>query len=269
MKSSTLLLCFLLVSNTHGQIQIVDTAPGTNQVVLFGTYAQNFDSLTGTGLSMPWTDNVTLPGWYTTEQVIGAGFVGGVDSWGPTDWQGDRALGAAGTISTSSLIAVSFKNLTSTTLTRASVAFDGEQWYRQAGNPQKPSSLLFAYQIFEAGTGAIYKDVNIGWTFVPALDFTSPNATFNAAANLDGNDPANSARGINASFVNFTLAPGQELWLSWGSYFELGVPIHGLGIDNLSVSFASSIPEPASYASIAGGLILGFAALRRRRTACG
>ena len=71
------------------------------------------------------------------------------------------------------------------------------------------------------------------------------------------------------SFVNgFTLAPGQELWLSWGSYSALGVPIHGLGIDNLSVSFAT-VPEPSTYAALLGGLVLGFVALRRRRTACG
>ncbi len=134
----------------------------------------------------------------------------------------------------------------------------------QAGNPQKPSSLLFAYQIFEAGTGAIYKDENIGWIFVPTLAFTSPNATLTAAANLDGNDPANSVRGISSLITGFTLAPGQELWLSWGSYSALGVPIHGLGIDNLSVSFATNIPEPAAYAALAGLGALGFALSRRR-----
>jgi hypothetical protein len=264
MKSSTLLLCFLLVSTTHGQIQIVDTAPGTNQVALSSTYTQDFDSLTGTGISKPWTDNVTLPGWYSTQQVIGAGFVGGVDSWGPTGWQGDRSLGAAGTISTDTLIAVSFKNLSSTTLTSASVAFDGEQWYRQAGSPQKPSSLLFSYQIFEAGSGDVYFYGNTGWTFVPALEFASPNASLTTAANLDGNDPANSVRGISSLIAGFTLAPGQELWLSWGSYSALGVPIHGLAIDNLSVSFITAIPEPAAFAGLAGIGALGLALSRRR-----
>ena len=265
MKSYGLFLGLVFTTAACAQIQIVDTAPGANQVALSGTYTQNFDSLTGTGLSKPWTDTVTLPGWYTTEQVIGAGFVGGVDSWGPTGWQGDRAFGAAGTISTDALIAVSFKNLTSSTLTSVSVTFDGEQWNRQAANPQKPSSLLFSYQVFEAGTGAIYADEHIGWTFVPSLSFTSPNASLNASSTLDGNAPANSLRGISSFIDGFTLLPGQELWLSWGSYSALGVPIHGLGIDNLSVSFASSVPEPASYAAVSGGLILGFAALRRRR----
>jgi hypothetical protein len=268
MKTSYLLLCLLFVSTTHAQIQIVDTAPGTNQVALSGSYTQNFDSLTGTGSGRPWTDNVTLPGWYITASAYGLGFGGGegISSMGYVGGQGDRALGPVGSISHDELIAVSFKNLTSSTLTSVSVAFDGEQWNRQAANPQKPSSLLFSYQIFEAGTGAIYIVENTGWTFVPSLGFTSPNASLNASSTLDGNDPANSVRGF-VSFVNgFTLAPGQELWLSWGSYSALGVPIHGLGIDNLSVSFAT-VPEPASYAALVGGLVLGLVALRRRRSA--
>jgi hypothetical protein len=268
MKKLSLLLCLLLVSTSHGQIQIVDTAPGSNQVALSDTYTQNFDSLTGTGTLKFWTDNSTLPGWYITDSAYGFGFGGGEGIWslGYAGGQGDRALGPVGSSGIDALIAVSFKNLTSSTLTSVSVTFDGEQWNRQAANPQKPSSLLFSYQVFEAGTGAIYADEHIGWTFVPSLGFTSPNASLNASSTLDGNDPANSVRGF-VSFVNgFTLAPGQELWLSWGSYSALGVPIHGLGIDNLSVSFAT-VPEPASYAALAGTLALGLVALRRRRSA--
>jgi hypothetical protein len=77
-------------------------------------------------------------------------------------------------------------------------------------------------------------------------------------------------RGIQSFIDGFTLLPGQELWLSWGSYgVHLGTPVHGLGLDNVSVSFASSVPEPASYAAVSGSLILGFAALRRRRATRG
>ncbi len=270
MKSYGLFLGLVFTTAACAQIQIVDTAPGANQVALSGTYTQNFDSLTGTGSLKFWTDNSTLPGWYITDSAYGFGFGGGEGIWslGYAGGQGDRALGPVGSISHDELIAVSFKNLTSSTLTSLSVTFDGEQWNRQAANPQKPSSLLFSYQVFDAGTGAIYIVENTGWTFVPTLGFTSPNASLNASSTLDGNDPANSVRGF-VSFVNgFTLAPGQELWLSWGSYSALGVPIHGLGIDNLSVSFAT-VPEPSTYAALLGGLVLGFVALRRRRTACG
>jgi hypothetical protein len=274
MKTSALLLCLLLVTNTYGQIQIVDTAPGSNQVALSGTYTQNFDSLTGTGSSRPWTDNATLPGWYVTSTIYGLGYGVGEGIWslGYAGGQGDRALGAVGSSGIphisgiSDLMAVSFKNQTSSTLTSVSVTFDGEQWSRTNATNQKPSSLLFAYQVFDAGTGAIYFDENTGWTFVPALDFTSPNATLSAGSTLDGNATGNSVRGIQSFVDGFTLAPGQELWLSWGSYvLPLGTPIHGLGIDNLSVSFAT-VPEPASYVALVSGLVLGFVALRRRRS---
>jgi hypothetical protein len=278
MKSYGLFLGLVITTAAFAQIQIVDTALGANQVGVTGSYAQNFDSLTGTVGGRPWNDNVTLPGWYVTSTSYGLGFgVGeGIYSMGNTGGQGDRALGALGgsgipdISGISDFMAVSFKNLTSFTLTSVSVTFDGEQWNRTAATNQRPSSLLFSYQVFDAGAGAIYFYGNAGWTFVPALDFTSPNATLTTGSSLDGNAPENSVRGIQSFIDGFTLLPGQELWLSWGSFARpLGTPIHGLGIDNLNVSFASSVPEPASYAAVAGGLILGFAALRRRRATRG
>jgi hypothetical protein len=226
MKSYGLFLGLVFTTAACAQIQIVDTAPGANQVALSGTYTQNFDSLTGTGSLKFWTDNSTLPGWYITDSAYGFGFGGGEGIWslGYAGGQGDRALGALGSSGIDHLIAVSFKNLTSSTLTSVSVTFDGEQWNRQAANPQKPSSLLFSYQVFEAGTGAIYADEHIGWTFVPSLSFTSPNASLNASSTLDGNAPANSLRGISSFIDGFTLLPGQELWLSCVPILLLGSP---------------------------------------------
>jgi hypothetical protein len=275
MKTSLILLCLVLATTTRAQIQIVDTSPGTNQVARTSTYTQNFDSLTGTVGGRPWTDNVTLPGWYVTSTTYGLGFgVGeGIFSMGNTGGQGDRALGAVASAGIpdisgiSDIMAVKFKNLTSSTLTSVFITYDGEQWNRTAAANQRPSSLLFAYQVFDAGAGAIYFYGNTGWTFVPSLDFTSPNATLSAGSTLDGNAPENSVRGITSFISGFSLAPGQELWLSWGSYVRpLGTPIHGLGIDNLSVSFATSVPEPASYAAVVGAGALLATLLRRRRT---
>ncbi|NDC75406.1 PEP-CTERM sorting domain-containing protein [bacterium] len=269
MKTSYPIFCLVLVTTTRGQIQIVDTSPGANQISPSGTYTQNFDSLTGTGAGKPWTDNATLPGWYVTDSTytFGFGLSEGIYSLGYAGGQGDRALGARGSPSSTDMIfAVRFKNLTSSTLTNVSITFDGEQWNRQAATNQTASNLLFAYRVYNSDSGAIYSDVNdSGWTYDPALDFTSPNASLTAGSTLDGNAPENSVRGINALIDGFTLLPGQELWLRWGSFGgPYGIPIHGLGIDNLSVSFITAIPEPAAFAGLAGLGALGFALSRRR-----
>jgi len=148
--------------------------------------------------------------------------------------------------------------------------FDGEEWYRRAqGNGlQVTSSLNFAYQVFDApNTGYL---VGAGWTNVPALTFISPNATLNTnQIFLDGNAPENSVHDIQALITGFDLEPGQELWLRWGSdTVPAGIVPHGLGIDSLSVSFITAIPEPAAFAGLAGLGALGFA-LSRRRTRLG
>ncbi len=226
-------------------------------------YEQDFNTLTVTPFFRPWTDNITLPGWYITEEVIGPGIIGGVDSWGTTDGQGDRAFGAAGAVNRSELIAVRFTNATPLDITGISVTFDGEQWSRSQSVIPAASTLRFEYQVFEANVGYEYKST--GWTSVPALDFVSPNFASTVPENLDGNAPANSVQDLHAYIDWLTVAPGQEIWFRWVSYeVPLGTPVHGLGIDNLRVSF-STVPEPAAFASLAGPLALAASALPRRR----
>jgi len=231
---------------------------------LSGVYTQNFDSLTGTGSW--WTENITLRGWYATEETLGisGGQFQGVTSIGSASGL-DRALGAKGGDGRTELFAVRFANATSLTLTGLSVAFDGEQWYRNPSITPRSSTLRFEYQIFDAGQGGAYADYHVGWVPVPALDFISPNAALTTAENLDGNAPENSVRDIQALIDGVSIAPTQEIWLRWVSYgVALGIPVHGQGIDNLSVSFITVIPEPAAYTGLAGLGALGLTLSRRR-----
>ncbi len=226
-----------------------------------GVYTQNFDSLTGTGSW--WTENITLRGWYATEETLGisGGQFQGVTSIGSASGL-DRALGAKGGDGRTELFAVRFANATSLTLTGLSVAFDGEQWYRNPSITPRSSTLRFEYQIFDAGAGYEYKST--GWVPVPGLDFISPNAALTTAENLDGNAPENSIRDIQALIDGVSIAPTQEIWLRWVSFgVALGIPVHGQGIDNLSVSFVA-IPEPAAFAGLAGLGALAFGLSRRR-----
>jgi hypothetical protein len=264
MKTKLVVFLSLVASTVDAQIEIVESAANVNQIALSGIYTQDFDSLTGTGSW--WTENSTLRGWYATEETLGisGGQFQGVTSVGPVGGL-DRALGAKGGNGRTELFAVRFANATSLTLSGLSVAFDGEQWYRNPSITPRPSTLRFEYQVFEAGQGGAYADYHIGWVSVPALDFISPNAALTTAENLDGNVPENSVRDIQALIDGVSIAPTQEIWIRWVSYsVPLGVPIHGLAIDNLSVSFAAAIPEPAAFAGLAGLGALGLALGRRR-----
>jgi len=279
MKTHTLTLVILFCAEfSYAQVQIVNSAASGNQVTITGTYNQVFDIPVTPNPApyTPWVSNSTLVGWYAPTSGI-HDFGGGLLSLGPSSGGGDRALGAAGSIASNVYFALRLQNLTSSSITGASVEFDGEQWYRlrqingtQIG-PQVTSKIDFSYKIFESGQGALYLDDNNStWTYVPELTFVSPNATLNTSQIfLDGNAPENSARDIQALVTGFTLAPGQELWLRWSSQdVPGGVVSHGLGIDNLSVSFITAIPEPAAFAGLAGLGALGLA-LSRRRTRLG
>jgi len=267
MKTTLVAFWTCLTSVVTAQIQIVDSVSNVNQIALSGIYTQDFNSLTGSGFNRVWVDNATLPGWYITQEGlgIGTGSGQGVSSIGYAGGQGDRALSAIGGFGRTELFAARFANASSLTLTGLSVTFDGEQWYRSPSIKPRSSTLRFEYQIFDAGQGGAYADYHVGWVSVPALDFVSPNAVLTTSAGLDGNAPENSARDIQALIDGVSIAPTQEIWIRWVSYsVPLGVPIHGLAIDNLSVSFITAIPEPAAFAGLAGLGALGLALSRRR-----
>lgn len=267
MKTTYVAFFVASTATVTAQINIISTSGNSSQTALGSPYRQHFDSLTGTGALIPFVDNETLPGWYATNDgslILGSGLGQGVYSLGATGGQGDRALGArnGSGVGNSKLFAVRFANATSLTLTGLSVAFDGEQWYRNPSITPRSSTLRFEYQIFDAGAGYEYKST--GWVSVPGLDFISPNAALTTAENLDGNAPENSVRDIQALIDGVSIAPTQEIWLRWVSYgVALGIPVHGQGIDNLSVSFVA-IPEPAAFAGLAGLGALAFGLSRRR-----
>jgi hypothetical protein len=267
------LFVLLLISSalTQAQIQIVDSGASGEQVDLNGTYNQGFDIPVAPNPApyTPWVDNATLAGWYSTSIGI-KDYGASILSLGADGGAGDRALGAAGALGGKAYFALRLQNLSSSSVSGVSVKFDGEQWYRraQSNGPQTPSNLTFSYQIFAVPQNHLYSDDdNTAWTYVPALTFVSPNATLNTnQIFLDGNAPENSIRGIEAFFTGLDVAPGQELWLRWGSQdVQAGIVAQGLGIDNLRVSFTTTVPEPTSYSVVAGaGALLATLLCRRR-----
>ncbi len=241
-----------------------------------GTYSQNFDSLSSTATAAApaaFTDNATLLGWYA--QAIdtlytgsglftftmtgalnaqaddyqannGSGTSGDLYSYGSTS-SADRALGTLGSGTPDDFfVGLRVQNDTGLPITRFTLTYDGEQWRRGANNPQRPEGLLVYYRI----GGADFIG-STGWTEVPELAFTSPNAASAdiTALALDGNAVGNKVVGITKEVIlSAPLAPGESIWITWVDVDNGGTD-HGLAIDNVNFSAVTSSGSDISRGS--------------------
>src|SRR5438132_998920 len=101
---------------------------------------ENFDTLASTGTGVTWTDNSTIPGWYSTRATYNSGTgssnTGALYSFGAagTNPITDRALGSVASGTTLTIYqAVKLTNNTGTTITSLAISYVGEQW-RNGGN---------------------------------------------------------------------------------------------------------------------------------------
>ena len=216
------------------------------------TYSQNFDSLANTGTANTWTDNSTLPGWYSSRSKspfvnatyragLGTENTGALYSYGTnaTHLDSDRALGSVAS-GTPGAIAygIRFTNDTGSSLSNFAVSYTGEQ-YRNGGNASA-QRLQFSYQVSAGGVALTSSDAvtNQSWTSFSALDFISPSVGATAMA-LDGNNATNRTA-LSASLAGITVLPGQEIFLRWLDVDDPGSD-HGLAIDDLTVTFTNVV----------------------------
>src|SRR5690606_34081648 len=141
----SLLLLTTIAVSPAGAIDIVDSgATGAGQVNLNGTYTQNFDTLLASTPSngSAWVNDLTIPGWYSSQSGYTAnGVLGGLGSYG-TD--SDRALGSVG-----AFWALRFVNTSTATISGVQISFTGEQWYRGGNSPQEATTMSFRYRIYD------------------------------------------------------------------------------------------------------------------------
>ena len=240
-----------------------------------GTYSQNFDTLAASGTGNAWVNNTTLPGWYadrgtngplnTYNAGTGSSTTGSLYSFGSATASSDRALGSLASNTTSNLTyGVRLHNDTLNSLQDFTVSYTGEQW--RNNNNANAQTLQFSYQTSGSAitsADALNAPGSGGWIAFNTLDFTSPVHTTVSAA-LDGNASANRTVFSGAVLTGVVLNPGDELFLRWFDPNDSGND-HGLGIDDLSVSFTvTPVPEPREFAAVAALGLLGFAAYRRR-----
>src|SRR5882672_2905795 len=113
---------------------------------------ENFDTLASSGTGIAWTDNSTIPGWYSTRTTYNSGTgssnTGALYSFGVagTNPVTDRALGSVASGSTLTVYqAARLTNNTGSTVTSLLISYVGEQW-RNGGNVNT-NDLTFQYQV--------------------------------------------------------------------------------------------------------------------------
>jgi DNA/RNA endonuclease G (NUC1) len=210
---------------------------GGSMTALGVPLTENFDTLASTGTNIPWVDNSTIPGWYSTRATYtsgtGSSATGSLYSFGVagTNPVTDRALGSVASGGTGTIFhAARLTNNTGTTITSLDISYVGEQW-RNGGNAAA-HTLTFQYQVANAGVITGANTPTTGWSTFAPLSFTDPIATATAAA-LDGNAAAN--RTVIAATLTITVNAGQEIWVRWQDPDDAGND-HGLAIDDFSVT---------------------------------
>ncbi len=203
-------------------------------------------SVVATGVA--WTDDATVPGWYSTRTAYnvatGSSNAGALYSFGVagTNPNTDRALGGIASGGTGTFFwAGCYVNNTGAPLTSVTIAYTGEQW-RDGGNAVPVAqTMVFQYQVANAGVITDADTPTTGWTNAAALDFSSPTFTTTAAA-LDGNLAAN--RTVKNGSITVAVAAGQEIWIRWQDLNDAGND-HGLAVDDVAVTGTGSAAAAA------------------------
>lgn len=200
------------------------------------SYAQNFDSLSGSGTSNTWTDNSTIANRYAHLDSTSAppanyraddetSNTGAVYSYGAAG-SDERALGVLASGATGTIyFGVKVVNGSGVTVNTIRVRYTGEQW-RSANTIAQ--TLAFHHALNATGISPVAGT----WVADTALDFTSPKLS--NVGPVDGNNPANRVTfGISLSVL---VSSGASFWLRCSKSNALGTD-HGLAVDDLTVEF--------------------------------
>lgn len=228
------------------------------------TYTENFDApvgVTTTNGNFTWTDNATIPGWFSQDPAAGieSQFPGGISATqrvysfrytaANAGAGSGRAFGTrtinAGTFS----FAVGLTNNTGETLTQFDVSFVTALW--RTPNNNTTDTLSIGYAITTSGTWT-----GLSYTNVPTLGHSYEQGATGGATNADPND-SGLFWNKSATISDLNWAPGDTLYIR----FLDGNGAAAWGIDNFSMT---AVPEPRTYAFLMGLTALGVIVLRRR-----
>lgn len=247
------------------------------------TYSQDFDSLpTANTGSFTWTDDSTLLGWYrranvnnTTQTLdpdltdlsaqgsnVGpAAFYNASTANNSDRAAGFRVDGQSGGLKKGSLGMV-LSNDTGLTLTGFDLGYKGEKWY-QAVNE---TTLLVQYAVVDSFATDLNGDIDLAqggtWNDLGSLSWTVAAGPGNTWTN--GTSAGNFNEFTSISVSGLSIAPGQDLVIRW-RIAESGVTRSGLFIDDVSFGNLTAVPEPSTFALLAGLATFALVMYRRRK----
>jgi FlaG/FlaF family flagellin (archaellin) len=224
------------------------------------TYSQNFNTLPTTGTTNTWTDNSTIPAWYSSRTVLlagpGSSATAGLWSYGSSN-STDRALGFLSSGSLGGNFSVVFLNNSGSAISFSDIklSFTGEQWRGNSNN----STLVFGYR---TSSTPINDSTSGVYTINSNFNFTSPVGGITGGT-VDGSLSQNQQSFTNLSLDSTgSLSSGDYLALRW----DRGTQTNGagLGIDNFQLDV---VPEPSTWALIGMGSAFVLWRIRRRSIA--
>jgi len=258
---ATLFFCFTIFNTQKLHAQILMSATGSN--------TQNFDALISTGTST-WSNNSTIPNWYSQRTSPGVGIsastgssnTGGLYSFG-TAGSTERALGSVGSGNANNgggfAHGVQLKNTSGSNISDIKVSYTLEQWRNGGTATVVTTQPIHAY--YKIGTSALTAlnppdtfvvpliDINAinGWTPIPALSLSTPINVLNGGL-LDGNLAANKVSVSNISIPGLNLANNEFIMIKWDDSNHVTTD-HGIGIDDVTISWTVSAVSPTLSAS--------------------
>ncbi|MDP0499688.1 MAG: PEP-CTERM sorting domain-containing protein [Verrucomicrobiota bacterium JB022] len=189
---------------------------------------------------------------------------GGAYSYGRTG-SSERSFGFLPNNNLAASIIIEFRNDTSSVINEFFVSADAELWHGEASGSS--TSLKFNYIV--PGNDPLDRNYD-------GLDYHSGQAPINGAANPG---PIDSVQ-LSDYAVDRPILPGETFLFEF--FFPVasaGMDAQGIGFDNFVFAvgrfdgqpinymenIAAVIPEPSTYAALAGAAALGLIALGRRR----
>jgi hypothetical protein len=244
-------------------------------------YSQNFDwSSTGSASSqtVAWTSNAaTQPfttvnftgnttGWYAGSNLQDSTNIRVADGAQSNDASTqitnfyftssdtDRSFGGRATADYPMVLALRLKNNTGVTLTEFTLSYTLEVTRWRAKGNQATANVSYLI-----GAPANWRTDT--FTASPSLNLTTVygGAWADAVDNVDGNLNDNRAS-IASTIFGLNWTSGSDLWIRWTVATGNGLP--NVGLDDVSFT---AVPEPSTYAALAGIPVLGLALYMRRR----
>ena len=268
LRFASLLALVLLVQaiRSFAQLTIVSASAGANQIEIGKTYLQKFNALITSG-SATWSDNSTLPGWYTSgggTTLIATG-TGPLNTTAGTIYSlpqhfqdnittsGYRSLGAAPDANSGPIhFAARFVNNTGSVVSSLRVAYEvrfGYSYDALGALVGGTNTVTCRYQTFSAGAGSI-TGTSGSWTTAATTD----------AANVTTSKVPDDWNYVIKTITGLNLQPGAEIWIDWQIALTNGNPTI-TAIDNVTVgSFTTGNPaivtQPLSSSILTGNKLV-------------